>query len=320
MFASRLAAFLCLGLLASLCLTTAARAQDDPSLSPLVEALEVIAKPPGPALWRVSRGDSEVVIVGTVSPIAHQQTWDSRRVERALTGARLLLTPPKAKTGPLVLAALLLRDAPRLRVSDGSTLESRLPPALASRFASDRQVARQKADRYDKWKPGVAGFMLLGDYDKAAGLSRAKPAQTIERMAKQAKVKSRPMNEVDLGPLIKQAGKLDDAAHQVCLGVALGELERLAPDPRAVGRAWADGNLRALNRIYRPSALEPCLMQVASGPALLARQIDSATSGVSAALAAPGRTVALIDLSLLLRPGGVLDRLAAQGATVTAPL
>ena len=36
--------------------------------------------------------------------------------------------------------------------------------------------------------------------------------------------------------------------------------------------------------------------------------------GVSAALAAPGRSVALIDLSLLLRPGGVLDRLAAQGA------
>ncbi len=306
-------------LLASLCLTTVARAQEDPALSPLVEALEVIAKPPGPALWRVSRGDAEVVIVGTVSPIAHQQTWDDRRVVRALTGAKLLLTPSKAKTGPVVLAALLLRDAPRLRVSDGSTLESRLPPQLAGRFASDRQVARQKADRYDKWKPGVAGFMLLGDYDKAAGLSRAKPAQTIERLAQQAKVKTRPMNTVDLGPLIKQAGKLDDAAHQVCLEVALGELERQAPDPRAVGRAWATGDLRTLNRIYRPSALEPCLLQVASGPALLARQVDSATNGVSAALSAPGRTVALIDLSLLLRPGGVLDRLAAQGATVAAP-
>ncbi len=307
-------------LLASLCLATAARAQEDPALSPLVEALEVIAKPPGPALWRVTRGGSEVVIVGTVSPIAHQQTWDSRRVERALTGAKLLLTPPKAKAGPVVLAALLLRDAPRLRVSDGSTLESRLPPALATRFATDLQVARQKAGRYDKWKPGVAGFMLLSDYDKAAGLSRAKPASTIERMAKKAKVKTRPMNEVDLGPLIKQAGKLDEAAHQVCLEVALGEFDRLAPDPRAVGQAWANGDLRTLNRIYQPSALEPCLMQVSSGPALLARQIDSATNGVSAALAAPGRSVALVDLSLLLRPGGVLDRLAAQGAQVTAPL
>ena len=306
-------------LLASVCLATAARAQDDPALSPLVEALEVVAKPPGPALWRVTRGDSEVVIVGTVSPIAHQQEWDSRRVERALSDAKLLLTPSKAKTGPLVLAALLLRDAPRLRVSDGSALESRLPPALAARFAADRQVARQKANRYDKWKPGVAGFMLLGDYDKAAGLSRAKPAQTIERMAKQAKVKTRPMNEVELGPLIKQAGKLDDTAHQVCLEVALSELERQAPDPRAIGRAWATGDLRTLNRIYQPSAMEPCLLQVSSGPALIARQIDSATGGVSTALGSPGRTVALIDLSLLLRPGGVLDRLAAQGAMVTSP-
>lgn len=306
-------------LLIGLLLSTAARAQDDPALSPLVEALEVVAKPPGPALWRVSRGGSEVVIVGTVSPIAHQQTWDSRRVERALSDAKLLLTTPKARAGPLVLAALLLRDAPRLRVSDGSTLESRLPPDLAARFAADRAAARQKADRYDRWKPGVAGFMLLSDYDKAAGLSRAKPAQTIEQMAKKARVKIRPMNDVDLGPLIKQAGRLDDAAHQSCLRVALGELERQAPDPRAVGRAWANGDLRTLSRIYLPSALEPCLLQVASGPSLIARQIDSATTGVSAALGTPGRTVALIDLSLLLRPGGVLDRLAAQGATVTAP-
>src|SRR5689334_1733469 len=104
MMRMRLVPLLGMALLVSLCLTPVARAQDDPSLSPLVEALEVIAKPPGPALWRVSRGDSEVVIVGTVSPIAHQQAWDSRRVERALTGARLLLTPPKTKAGPLVLA------------------------------------------------------------------------------------------------------------------------------------------------------------------------------------------------------------------------
>lgn len=305
-------------LLSCLALGAPARAQDE-ALSPMVEALEVVAKPPGPALWRVTRGASEVVIVGTVSPIAHQQTWDSRRVERALSGARLLLTPARPRTGPIVLAALLLRDAPRLKAGDGSTLASRLPPALAARFEADRQVARQPAGKYDKWKPGAAGFILLGDYDKAAGLSRAKPAQTIERMARKAGVKARPMGDVDLGPLIKQAGKLDDNAHQICLQVALGEIERLAPDPRAIGRAWAGGDLRALNRIYQPSAIEPCLSQTSAGPALLAKQIAFATGAVDQALKTPGKTVALIDLSLLLRPGGVLDRIAAQGADVTAP-
>ena len=298
MIRSRIAAALLAGL--ALCAPASAQ-EEDPALSPLVEALEVVAKPPGPALWRVSQGQSEVVIVGTVSPIAHQQTWDSRRVEKALAGARLVLTPAEPKTGPIVLAALLLRDAPRLRVAAGSTLESRLPPAVAGRFAADREVARQKADRYDRWKPGAAGFMLLGDYDKAAG------------------VKTRPMGDVELGPLIKQAGKLDDAAHQVCLEVALGELERLAPDPRAIGRAWSVGDLRTLSRIYRPSAIEPCLSQTTAGPALLAKQIAAASSAVQAALKTPGKTVALIDLSLLLRPGGVLDRVAAQGATVTVP-
>ncbi len=313
MLAARLAAILLIALAAA-----PAHAQDE-DLSPVVEALEVVAKPAGPAQWRVTRGNSQVVIIGLASPIAHQQTWDSRRVERALNGAKLLLTPARPKTGPVVLAALLLRDAPRLRVGDGSTLESRLPAAVAARFAADRQVARQKADRYDKWKPGVAGFMLLGDYDKAAGLSRAKPAETIERMAKKAGVRTRALGQVEIGPLIKQAGKLGDAGHQVCLEVALSELERQAPDPRAIGRAWAVGDLRTLNRIYRPSALEPCLLQTSAGPTLLASQIDQATRAVDAALRSDSRSVALVDLSLLLRPGGVLDRLAAQGATVTAP-
>jgi hypothetical protein len=316
MIAARFAAIL----LTCLVIGSTARAQDqDRNLSPLVEALEVVAKPPGPALWRVTRGESEVVIVGTVSPIAHQQTFDSRRIERALSGAKLLLTPARPRTGPIVLAALLLRDAPRLKVSNGLTLVSRLPPALAGRFESDRQVARQPVGKYDKWKPGPAGFILLGDYDEAAGLSRAKPAQTIERMAKKAGVKTSPMGDVDLGPLIRQAGKLDDAEHEVCLKVALSELERLAPDPRAIGRAWAAGDLRTLARIYQPSAIEPCLSQTTAGPVLLAKQVAAASGALQAALQTPGKTVALIDLSLLLRPGGVLDRLAAQGAAVTAP-
>src|SRR5688572_14036097 len=59
--------------------------------SAVVEALEVTARAPGPALWRAKRGESEVVILGGVTPLPHSLVWDQVRVDRALDGAQELL-------------------------------------------------------------------------------------------------------------------------------------------------------------------------------------------------------------------------------------
>src|SRR5579875_2918426 len=48
--------------------------------SAVVQELEVVGRRPGPALWRVTRGDSEVVIVGGLSPLPHSLHWNETRV------------------------------------------------------------------------------------------------------------------------------------------------------------------------------------------------------------------------------------------------
>ena len=297
-------------------LAAPARAQaPEPELSPLVEGLEVVAKAPGPALWRVSRGDSQVVILGTVSPVLHQLTWDDARLRRNLTGARQLLVPSRPTGGAKAILAFALRDRARLRVDADQPLSRRLPPTLAARFAADAAAARQPVSKYDRWKPTAAGLMLLNDFDKAAGLSRGKPIITVTRLAGKMRVPVKSAGRLDVADVLKDGTKLDDAQNLACLTVLLEQLERLAGAPGELGRAWANADLRAVNRLYTPRGGADCPLL----DPLLDREVGETAALVEQALKTPGRSVAVVDMSLLLRPGGVLDRLSAAGARVDTP-
>jgi TraB/PrgY/gumN family len=296
----------------------ATSAADASGGSVLLESLEVIAHPVGPAMWRAQLGGGEVIILGSVTPIHHQQAWDDRRVRRALAGARLLLTPVEAKASAGGVAAFLTRDAFRVRTLRGD-LEKGLPPDLRARFVSARDRAKVKADRYAKWKPAVAGALLLTDFRAAQGVSEAKPANQVEDLAKAAGVPVRAMAELPISGLMKAAGDLNDAQQITCLRAFLSQLEFEGGRPGALGKAWSVGDLAGVRRNYPSQAYETCLGQVSGGQALREKAVADSTATLLAALRSPGKTVAIIDLGQLQRRDGVLDRLQAAGATITVP-
>src|SRR6185295_2954084 len=49
-----------------------------------IETVIVTATPPGPALWHVVRGDSEVWILGTVQPMPKGLKWNSSEIAALL--------------------------------------------------------------------------------------------------------------------------------------------------------------------------------------------------------------------------------------------
>ena len=55
--------------------------------SAVVEALQVVARPPGPALWLVEKGGAKLYVVGSAPPLPHQLKWDSPRLNRAMVSA-----------------------------------------------------------------------------------------------------------------------------------------------------------------------------------------------------------------------------------------
>ena len=85
---------------------------DEPSWT--VGELVVTAKAQGPVLWRVAKGGSEVWILGALPNMPRRQAWNTARVERAITGANVVLTRPRASVDLFtVLGVLTHLNLPR---------------------------------------------------------------------------------------------------------------------------------------------------------------------------------------------------------------
>ena len=307
-----------LALMATLALPAAAQEPlPDAGFSDVIEALEVVAPAPGPALWRAKKGDSELIVLGGLSPLPHNLAWDTARIERALDGARELLLPPRARVSLLGAPGALMAMT---TLRSNAAPEEKLPPEVAARFARIRSEAiRTPADRYAKWKPAVAGAMLLEDYREAAGLSTGKPGTTVEKLAQARKVPARAMSTVSLGGLMGPLGKMTPQQNAVCVTEMLDEIERenLRAQPQAA--AWAKGDIGAFKASRPALPMEGCLAVIGGYPKVLEQATAEATQAMQAALSKPGRTVAVLDMVLLLRANGVLDRLKANGAEISSP-
>jgi hypothetical protein len=290
-----------------------------PDDSAVVQELLVVGRRPGPALWRVTKGDSEVVIVGGLSPIPHLLQWDTIRVEHALQDSTVLFLPPnKAHVGLFDAAAMFLRQG-ALKPAHGADMETTLPPDLRARFDRVRDGIHGDPKRYQHWKPAVAGLILVGDFHRAAGLSDDKPGTTIAKLARAAHAEVRTVGAFNAKPLFDAAAKMSDQQNQACLSAALDDIEHEASHARPAASAWAVGDLKGVRENTTASLLDGCLLQLSSVQSLVEQGTRDAVQTIDAALNRPGRSVAVIDLTFLLRRNGVLDRLKAQGDQIAVP-
>jgi uncharacterized protein YbaP (TraB family) len=292
-------------------------AAPDPGESAVVQQLEVIGRYPGPPQWTVRRGDAEVVVLGSLSPLPHMLEWNTHRFDRALDGARLVILPPDGRIGIFDGAYLLLHQGD-LRLPGGQQLWDRLTPDERRRFDSLRAEAKTDARRYEHLKPAIAGMTLEADFDKAAGLSAAKPGSTVKRMAEARGIHTE-SEGLPITALFRSVVRMDDAESHACLDAFLTDAERHRSQGRAMAEAWANGELGRIKGEYLASAVDQCVAGAPGLQAFVEKLTRDAKSQIDAALAKGGKTVAVIDLRVLLGADGVLDRLKAEGAAISVP-
>jgi uncharacterized protein YbaP (TraB family) len=284
----------------------------------VVQELLVTKRLPGPALWRVSRGDSEVIILGGLKPLPHMLAWDTSRVANALAGANALFLEPRPKVGFFDGLAFLMNKG-ALQLPRGKTLETVLPPVESARFLGLMKTIHAKPDTYEHWKPAVAGLILIGAYRRAAGLSDGKPDTTVAKLAEADHVPVRYVGDFQAAPYVKTIAGLSDAANLACFDAAMDDIDQESAHAQAAARAWADADLKTVGNTYRVSVFERCLMQTPSVQGLVDRGTAQGVGVIEDALNHQGKSVAVIDLNLLLRPNGVLDRLKAKGDVISLP-
>jgi len=287
---------------------------DDPTQ---VSELVVVAHPQGPAIWRVTYNGAEMTIIGSVTPVHHQQKWDRRQTLAALEGARLVILPPTVGLNPVQVLALVTANVWRVRTL--GDLESHLPPDLRERFVAAREAARQPASRYAHWKPAVAGQLLLSDSRRTFGYSMGKPGTTIAKIAKGMNIPTRVISHYSMNSLVSVATKLDDKGNLACLDDALTQAKYEQDHVGDMNDDWARGNVLAVNARYRVQPIQRCLMLAPGAHKEIEKAMAEAADRLWAELQKPGKTVAVMDMAWLLPKDGLLDRLKAHGATVGEP-
>jgi len=290
---------------------------------------------PGPGLWKVSKGDHVLWILGTQSPLPEKMQWQSRQVEATELAAQALLLPPaievNAKGGffskLLLLPRLIgIRDNP-----DGKKLVDVLPPSVYARWQALKARYLGHGNGVEKFRPIFAAGKLYEAALKEAGLTDDDVAgKQVRKLAKQHDIPRISTSYTFTIADPKQAltefrhGSMDDTA---CLVQTMDRIEHDLPHMQAAANAWATGDTDALATLRRDRHGDACddafngsdLARQQGLQDVAAKVEQSWLKAADAALAKNRSTLALLPMGELLSPTGYLAQLKAQGYAVASP-
>jgi len=284
-----------------------------------IETVVVSANQQGPLIWRVSKGDSELYLIGIVSPVPNDLVWNSNGIRGVLTGAKQLMLPPGASVGLLEGLWFLMWNRDSIYLPDDTPMESTLPSPLRARFLAMRDKLKQDADRYSSLRVPLAAMRLEGDFQKAQKLNYRKVRETIERIARQVAVTPRAIAKYEALPLVKQLPKMTPAGNEACMRAALDDIEVQSVHAEAAADAWATGDLEGLKANYSDTRFAACIEAMPSFASMFQRAVKDQVAAANGALNRPGKSVMVVSMGELLRRDGLLDKLRAEGMTVDQP-
>jgi len=285
-----------------------------------VETIDVTASSRGPSFWRITRGNAEVLILPTVGLMPEDLPWNRQSLEGFIAGAKQVMLPPQPDLNLVDIGWFYIWNGDLIRQPRGQTLESSMPEPLRARFVAARNLAERDAARYAGDVPAVAAIRLTGDFSRARDLTRREPRRTVERLAREARVRIVNVGSFEVMPTVRELLRLPHDRQRICLEQAVTDTERLARDVDEASTAWADGRILEAQAHYSETRLVDCAIAQAPRAANVEVAVNTLmANAIDVALRTPGKSVAVIPLGPLVRRGGVLEQLAAKGHTIHHP-
>jgi uncharacterized protein YbaP (TraB family) len=275
---------------------------------------------PGPAVWHLTRGASEVWILGTAGPLPKGLEWNRQYVSELFDGARAVLFPAKADVNLVDVGWFLVWHGGELRLPHGQTLEAALPDDLRARFTAARDAVGGDDRDYSTDIPIRAAIRLQQDMVTKADLEPREPRRTIEDLADRSHAHTGPVTYFEAMDAVRDILKLSPEQQRACLSQAVDDVSFALVHADRAARAWAVGDIKSLKANFGESRLYNCVSQAVSAIGDIdARNSAATVAAIDAALNQPGKTVVVIGVGPLLRKGGVLEQLKARGVAIEGP-
>ena len=318
-------------LLSSLTSITARAAVAAPAAAAAPQQLEeiaIIGERPGPRLWKVSKGDHVLWLLGTLNHLPKRMTWRSSEVEAALAESQELLTSGpsvSASVGPIGAIRLYVQWRRTQKSPDRLTLNVWLPAPLYARFEALKARFDAGDDSIEELRPSFAALRLYEHAVDAAGMTaHDEVEQSVVKLASRRRI---PIQRAELkvedpSGALKEVSALSPTVEIDCLAATVTRIETDLPSMQERAKAWAIGDVDRLRALPYPNQREACLSALSNSPrikALIDRVGQAWRSEAESALTRNRASFAMRPIYDLLDTNGPLAKFRAEGYVVEGP-
>ncbi|WP_345779192.1 TraB/GumN family protein [Lysobacter sp. CFH 32150] len=301
-----------------------------------IDTVVVTGSQPGPGMWKVSKGDHVMWVLGTVSPLPSRMEWQSSEVERVIARADEVIWSPAITVSVKVgfFSGLLL--APKAlgarKNPDGETLAQVVPADMYARWQVLKRKYVGRDGGIEQWRPLFAAIELYDEAIKDSGLRKSGVVGPVLQRA----IKARKPKETNPAVTVViadpkaaltefRASKLDDMD---CFAKTLQRLETDLDAMRLRANAWAIGDIAALRALPYSDQSEAC-DRAATETGVVRKRLGIGDleaekrsrwlQAAEQALANNAVTFAVLPMREFLKTDGYIAALQARGYAVEAP-
>jgi uncharacterized protein YbaP (TraB family) len=301
----------------------------------VLDEIVVSGEQPGPGLWKVSKGDHVMWVLGSLVPVPKRMYWQSEDVEKVvaesqqvLLGLSVQVDSGKGLFGSLMLMGSMLgaRKNPEKEM-----LKDMVPADLYARWLVLKQKYLGRNKGVEKRRPIFAAFDLYEKAISRSGLSNSSNVyKVVEKTAKrndvaitETKVKIKLKDPKAAIKKFKQS-PLDDVE---CFAKTLQHLESDLETMKDRANAWATGDTALLQELSYTDQGRTCVMTMLESSALEGEDFAELPDllraawlkDAEAALTRNTQSFAVLPMRELVGADGYLAELRQRGYTVEAP-
>lgn len=293
----------------------------------LMDEVVVTGEWSGPQLWKITKGDHVVWILGTLQPLPKKMIWKYKEVEQTIAESQEVIgkTNLKPRVSIFGLLPLYLQFRKVSKLPDKQTLKEVLPADLYNRYVSIINQYHLNDDDFEKLRPVIVAIRLYQAVIDANGLTGKNDVH--EAVLKLAELHNVPLKDVTIKvdeprEVLKDVDQLPRAVEIACFTDVMAGIETDLPLLKKRASAWARGDvasLRKLTTAQERTACRDALFSVQRVKAVSDEAKSTWMSEIAASLDHNKSALALSPVYDLINKDGLLDKLRAAGYQVEGP-